>query len=181
MSHSVVKVDMGKTSVASPEDFGKGDSAETPGYRGFITKLLGSQLLLLTILNAFDGNALAMGTTGAIRDPAIAFVYGLTCIAGVGAFTVAVTEFGNGDFQKNRMMFAALTGITTAAVVSAVALGGIIGKTFQAMFIPLFGGAAVFTIGLMIMGVKIPSYKWFPTPLVLVTFGILLEVVNLWW
>ena len=148
-----------------------------PRYKGFIKTLLGSQLLLLTSLNAFDGNALAMGSTGAISNPMVSAIYGLTCIAGVGAFAVAITELGTEQRTAKWQLFVSMAAISSVLVITAVTLGGVIGNTFDARFVQIFGGMAVFLIGLMIAGVKIPSLKYFPTPLVIVSVGIIMEVI----
>ena len=144
-----------------------------------IDQLMSSKLLPLVTLCALDGNAMSLAATGALNDLGIAVVFGITSIAGVGAYIAALSELGNGQLDRKMRVFLSIIVISTVSVVVAAAFGAAIGATFQAMYMRAFGGAAVMCIALMIGGVKVPSPKIVPTPLLLVAVGVVAELVGM--
>ncbi|MBO8183484.1 MAG: hypothetical protein H0Z28_11965 [Archaeoglobus sp.] len=57
--------------------------------RQFVRDLLSSNLLRMTTLACLDGNILSLAMSGSLASLPIMVVTGLTCIAGVGAWSSA--------------------------------------------------------------------------------------------
>ena len=94
----------------------------------------------------------------------------LTLMAGPGAITTAI--FSDGQL-KERIFTAFVAGIIATLVVAfAAGFGPQILKFANIDILKLFGGLAVFAIGILIMGIKIPE----KIPIIIMMLGFIISL-----
>lgn len=138
----------------------------------WLKEIVGSPLFAITFLHNIDGNLLLMSTSGAIGTPATALVYGLTSIAGVGAYSIGVNERQAGRLSGK--VLAGIAVISTFATILIVIIGSRLPLIINTTVLKIFGGAAVLLIAYMIWGKKLPSICGLPLPSILVGMGIIM-------
>jgi hypothetical protein len=142
--------------------------------------IFGSQLLFITSLNAYDGNAISIVLSRELSAPLMALGYGLTSIAGAGAWSIAISEIGD-RWKSNRRKFVLIAAISTTAFFTAVFVASQLMQGYSFTYLHWFGGSAVFLIGLMIAGLNIPDKIYgIPPPLLVILVGFAFEGVALW-
>lgn len=100
-----------------------------------------------------------------------AFVNSILFIAGPGAILTAIFLDGN---SKERMFSALISGIiATIIVIFAAGLGVKVLSFFNLDFLKIFGGIAILSIGLIIMGLKLNEN----IPLVIIVLGIVTSAI----
>lgn len=149
------------------------------GYR-LLKDLMRSKLLQMTTLACLDGNILSLAMSGSLAYLPIAIVTGLTCIAGIGAWTAVIEEYGGNldEYRKRRLIATAL--ISVGLVMLTCFVGSTVSITLNMDVLKYFSAVAVFVIGLEIYGIRLPETLpkvQIPTPLAIVVFGLLLEVI----
>lgn len=129
-----------------------------------------NRLAILLGMSGLNGTAAIASSAGLFRLENV-FLIAVLLIAGPGAILTAVLFQGA---IKERMFTALLAGIiATIIIVLAAGLGPRLLSFFNINMIKIFGGIALFAIGLIIMGIKIPE----SIPLMIILAGVIIGVV----
>jgi small neutral amino acid transporter SnatA (MarC family) len=125
------------------------------------------KLMIMTGLASLDGVVPVAALSGLFvphNAPMLAFAF----IAGPGAITTAALIDGG---MKERIIAALLAGIiATFLIVLSASLGPKLLSFVNPNIIKIFGAIAVFSISLLILGIKIPQ----SSPLIIILIGIIL-------
>lgn len=119
----------------------------------FLSDIMRSKVFRYTVLPAIDGNILSLSSSGILStaNPSIVVFTGLSCIAGVGAWTATIEEYGmNPNRSISKLLATAL--ITTVTVCF---VGSIVNLSFNLTILRYFSSAVVFMIALEIIGIRI--------------------------
>ena len=129
-----------------------------------------NELALILSLAGLDGSVALAALSGLFRLEN-ALTIGIVFLAGPTAILTAALMGGP---IKERMVAALLAGIiSTIVVVLAAGLGPKLLEFMNVNVLKIIGGIAVLSIGIMIMGVKIPE----KAPLIIMLVGVLLSVL----
>jgi hypothetical protein len=134
----------------------------------------------MTTLACLDGNILSLAMSGSLASFPIMVVTGLTCIAGVGAWTSAINEYGGNksEYKKKLLITTALISISLVTITSFI--GSMINVALNMEILRYFSALAVFVIGLEVAGVNLPEkipMTPIPTTIAIIFTGIMLEVI----
>ena len=135
-------------------------------------KILQKSRKLATLLSlpALDGHVFLLAGSG-LLTPSLAPLYAFTLMVGPASLVTAMEVRGD---MKEIIMTVLMAGIiATTAILIAAVIGSKATQILNFKILKIIGGLAIITIGLTIVGLKIPD----KIPLILMVCGIVVSVI----
>lgn len=127
--------------------------------------------LILMLGNGGLNGTIPVAALSGIFRPENAFSIATLFMAGPGAILTAVFLDGN---VRERMFAALLAGIiSTLIVILSAGIGPELLRFVNLNVLKIFGGISILAIGLLVMGIKIPTN----TPTIIMILGLVLSIV----
>ena len=124
------------------------------------------KLVSIMSLASLDGAVPTAAAAGLFKIENV-LMLSILFLAGPGAILIASTLKGS---TRERFLAALIAGaIATAIIVLSASLGPRVLNLINFRLFKIFGGLAIFSIGLLIMGIKIPE----KSPLLIIIIGLI--------